>query len=277
MFEVKLVDSARGIFEVFTYGQGEPLAYTHLYSEYNSNGDIMSQQLSDYYKVYVINLRGAGQSDDQTEDYTYSMDDAIHDLEAVRKALDIEKWAFAGHSTGGFLALKYAVMYPKSLTKIIAGGLCASGEYMNHPDSIYCAKNPNNQRMKDIFTEMRSPEATSEERNELAKEWIMMSLYRKDAYYDMLKRKNSGRTLMFKIDYFTEELKEYDVRDELKQSAVRAYIYCGRHDAQCPYVFSKEAADLMPNATLETFEYSNHIPDIEEEDKFKKFLESTVS
>src|SRR5699024_6618996 len=131
------------------------------------------------------------------------------------------------------------------LIKIIAGGLCASGEYMNHPDSIYCTKNPNSQRMKGIFTEMRSPEATSEERNELAKEWIMMSLYRKDAYDDMLKRKHSGRNLMFKIDYYTEELTEYDVRDELKQSGVRAYIYCGRHGAQCPDVLIKEAADLM--------------------------------
>src|SRR5690625_3249247 len=111
------------------------------------------------------------------------MDDAIYDLEAVRQALSIDEWSFAGHSTGGFLALKYAVMYPDSLTKIIAGGLCASGEYMYHPDSIYCKENPNNQKMKDIFEEMRSSDVTREERIELAKEWIMMSLYRKDAYY----------------------------------------------------------------------------------------------
>lgn len=277
MFNIKLVESKRGIFEVFTRGQGEPLVYTHLYSEYNAYGNLMSQQLSEHYKVYVINLRGAGKSDDKTEGYTYSMDDAIHDLEAVRKALNIDKWTFAGHSTGGFLASKYAVMYPESLTKIIAGGLCASGEYMNHPESIYCTDNPNNKRMKEIFSEMREPDASREGRMELSKEWIMMSLYRKDAYYDMLKRKESGRTLMFKIDYFTDELKHYDIRNELQKSDVRAYIYCGLHDAQCPYVFSKEAANLMPNATLESFEYSNHMPDIEEEEKFKRFIESTVS
>lgn len=152
MFETKLVESSRGIFEVFVRGEGEPLIYTHLYSEYNSLGNLMSQQLSEHYKVYIINLRGAGQSDNQTEKYTYSMDDAIHDLEAVRESLNIKEWAFAGHSTGGFLALKYAIMYPGSLTKIIAGGLCATGEYMNHPESIYCKENPNNQRMLDIFT-----------------------------------------------------------------------------------------------------------------------------
>ncbi len=145
------------------------------------------------------------------------MDDAIHDLEAIREALDIDKWTFSGHSTGGFLALKYAVMYPDSLTKIIAGGLCASGEYMNHPGSIYCTDNPNNKRMKGIFSEMRASEVTREERIELSKEWIMMPFYRKDAYYDMLKRKESGRTLMFKIDYFTDELKNYDVREDLKK------------------------------------------------------------
>lgn len=277
MFETKLVETSRGTFEVFTRGEGAPLVYTHLYSEYNSLGNLMSQQLSEYYKVYIINLRGAGQSDDQTEEYTYSMDDAIRDIEAVREALNIEQWGFAGHSTGGFLALKYAVMYPESLTKIIAGGLCASGEYMNHPESIYSKKNPNNKRMLEIFDELRASETTGEERRELSKEWIMMSLYNKDAYYEMLKRKESGRTLMFKIDYFTDELADYDVREQLKETHVRAYIYCGLHDAQCPHVFSKEAADLMPNATLETFEYSNHMPDIEEEVKFEAFLKSTIS
>src|SRR5699024_9311587 len=133
MFETKLVELTRGIFEVFTYGQEEPLAYTHLYSEYNSNGNIMSQELSEHYKVYVINLRGSGQSDDQTEDYTYSMDDAIHELDAVRKALDLEKWTFAGHCTGGLLVLKYGVRCPESSTKIKAGRCCGLGDEMSIP------------------------------------------------------------------------------------------------------------------------------------------------
>lgn len=236
----------------------------------------MSQHLSERYKVYIINLRGAGKSDDQTEKYTYSMDDAIHDLEAVREALNIEKWTFSGHSTGGFLALKYSVMFSGRLTKIIAGGLCASGEYMSHPESIYCKDNPNNKRMMEIFKEMRQSDKTREQRIELSKEWTMMSLYRKEAYYEMLTRKMSGRTLVQKIDHFTSELRDYDVREQLKTSSVRAFIYCGRHDAQCPHVFSEEAARLMPNGTLETFEYSNHSPDIEEEEKFKAFIASTI-
>lgn len=276
MFEAGILETDRGNFEIFKGGAGEPLAFTHLYSEFNALGDIMSQQLAEHYTVYIINLRGAGKSDGPTYDHTYSMDDAVRDMEAVREALDIGRWAFAGHSTGGFLTLKYSVMYPESLTKIIAGGLCASYEYMNHPESIYNSDNPNNKRMTEIFAVLRNPETLREERIALSKEWLLMSLYKEETYDEIMKRKQSGRTLMEKIDYFTSELKDYDVREALKTSPVEAFIYSGRHDAQCPHVFSAEAADLMPNGAMTTFEYSNHSPDIEEEEKFKEFISSTV-
>lgn len=40
MFNTELIHSKRGTFEVFVYGQGEPLVYTHLYSEYNAYGNL---------------------------------------------------------------------------------------------------------------------------------------------------------------------------------------------------------------------------------------------
>ncbi len=64
MFIQKLIQTDRGQFEIFIRGEGEPLAFTHLYSEFNENGDIMSQNLSENYTVFIINLRGAGKTDD---------------------------------------------------------------------------------------------------------------------------------------------------------------------------------------------------------------------
>ncbi|MCC4721855.1 alpha/beta fold hydrolase [Salinicoccus sp. RF5] len=189
MLRASLIDTERGQFELFKKGKGPPLTITHLYSEFNEKGRIMSQDLSEHYTVHVINLSGAGRSVDQTDEYTYSMDDAIHDLEAIRESLRFDEWTFSVYSTGGFLALKYAVMCPGSLTKIIAGGLCASYEYMEHASTLYCKDNPSNQRMKEMFTELRKPEIPLEEHIVLSKEWIMMSLYRKDAYYELLNRK----------------------------------------------------------------------------------------
>lgn len=81
---------------------------------------------------------------------------------------------------------------------------------------------------------------------------------------------------MHKLDYSTKKLDNYDIRDDLRQCKTAAFIYCGLHDAQCPYIFSKEAAELLPNASLETFEFSNHLPFIEEEEKFKEYIRLTV-
>lgn len=47
------------------------------------------------------------------------MTETIKDLEAIREALYINKRGFAGHSTGGMLALVYATEAQESLTKIL--------------------------------------------------------------------------------------------------------------------------------------------------------------
>ena len=54
------------------------------------------------------------------------------------------------------------------------------------------------------------------------------------------------------------------------------FIYCGKHDVQCPYIFSREIANLIPNATLTKFEESNHNPFVEEIDKFNQFVKNTL-
>ncbi len=227
--------------------------------------------------VYLVNLKGCGSSDKAEHKYEYSMLEAVNDLEAIRESLEFEKWGFAGHSTGGMLALMYATTASKSLTKIVAGGLCASAEYMNHPGSIYCKDNPNNARIKEIISLLNSPQTPLEERRALNKEWSLMSIYETDRYEEMMNRPNSGKTVSSRLNYFSyNELNSYDVRPYLADVDVAAFIYCGRYDAQCPHEFSKEAADLMPNATMTTFELSNHNPFVEEEETFKQFVNATV-
>ncbi|MDI7741262.1 alpha/beta hydrolase [Lysinibacillus fusiformis] len=278
MWEQLLIETNRGSFEVFKSGSGEPICVTHLYSEYDQRGNLFANQFTDHYTVYLVNLRGCGKSTDDTSIYTYSMSDSVEDIEAIRHSMAIDKWIFAGHSTGGMLALKYAIMHPESLMHIVAGGLCASSDYMNHPDSIYCQENPNNKRIKEIFTMLRHPNTTLEERKSGNKEWTLMSLYLEESYEKMISRPNSGRTVSKRLDYFSYvELPTYDLRPQLAKVLTKAYIYCGKFDAQCPHQYSAEAASLMPNATFYTFEKSNHFPFVDEEDRFKEFIGSTYA
>lgn len=277
MWEQSLIETSRGNFEYFKKGNGEPLCVTHLYSEYNANGNTFALPFTEEYTVYLVNLKGCGKSDKAEQESEYNMSETVKDLEAIRESLEHQKWGFAGHSTGGMLALMYAIMAQESLTKIIAGGLCASAEYMNHPGSIYCKENPNNARIKEIISLLNSSETPVEERRKLNKEWSLMSIYEPNRYEEIMNRPNSGKVVSPRLNYFSyEELKEYDLRPFLSNIYIPTFIYCGRYDAQCPHEFSKEAADLITNATMTTFELSNHNPFVEEEEKFKQFVNGTV-
>ena len=277
MWERLMIDSARGVFEVFTIGQGKPVCVTHLYSAFNENGNLFASKFTKQHQVFLVNLTGCGNSRVAQSDEEYSMAESVKDLEAVRKALEIDQWIFAGHSTGGMLGLKYAILHPESLEKIIVGGLCPSADYMKHKDSIYCRDNPNNQRIREIIALLGNSETTLETRREVSKEWSLMSLFDEKSYEEMASRPNSGKTVSPRLDYYSyKELPSYDLREELKTVQVPAFIYAGKYDAQCPYEYGVETAELMPNARFQPFLSSNHFPFIEEEEAFEGFVESAL-
>ncbi|EZH66563.1 alpha/beta hydrolase [Bacillaceae bacterium JMAK1] len=277
MWTQQLIETDRGVFEVFIKGDGEPLAVTHHYSAFNERGNAFANPFTDVYTVYLINLRGAGQSVEAEHEHEYSMEETVIDLEALREVLGFVQWAYAGHSTGGMLALKYAINQPGSLTKIIAGGAAASYEYGSDSSSIYCPKNPNFTRIVEIMDQLNDPTTPIETRKKLNYEWALMSYYSEDKLQDAMTKPNSGKTVGERLDYFRKvEYPTYDVREKLKNVTVPSYIYAGKYDAQCPMKFGIEIAQLIPTASLTIFEESNHNPFSEEEAKFQEFVNGTA-
>lgn len=277
MWTQNMVETPRGNFEYFKMGKGEPLCITHQYTAFNSNGNIFAAPFTTHYTVYLINLRGCGNSSDSTVHDDFSFKNSVQDLEAIRSALGFAQWSFAGHSTGGMLGLNYALMHPNSLKKIIIGGLSASSHYMSHPDSIYCKSNPNNSRLLEILQLLKDPTKSLEERRALNKEWNLMSIYKKEHYDKIMARPNSGKVVTKRLDYFiSTELKNFDLTESLKTIKLPTYIYCGKYDTQCPLVFSEEIASLIPNAYLTIFEESSHNPFVEEEGVFNSFVKTTT-
>ncbi|HFJ9369874.1 alpha/beta hydrolase [Bacillus cereus] len=277
MWKTNIIKTTRGKFEYFVKGEGPPLCVTHMYSEYNDNGNTFANPFTDFYSVYLVNLKGCGNSDLANNDSEYSMTETVKDLEAIRKALYINKWGVAGHSTGGMLALVYATEAQESLTKIIVGGAAASMEYASHKDSIYCSENENFNRIVSIMNALNDDSTLQEERKALSREWALMSFYSGEKLEEALKFPNSGKTVGNRLNYFRQvEYKNYDVRQKLEYVKIPSFIYCGKHDTQCPYIFSREIANLIPNAVLTKFEESNHNPFVEEIDKFNQFVNNTL-
>ncbi|MGE7842066.1 alpha/beta fold hydrolase [Lysinibacillus sp. NPDC093712] len=276
MWTQYMIETPRGHFEYFKMGNGEPICITHQYTEFNSKGNIFAAPFAKHYTVYLINLRGCGNSSDSTLTDDYSFMTSVKDLEAIRISLGLSQWSFAGHSAGGMLGLIYAITNPNSLQKIIVGGLSASSKYMSHPDSIYCKSNPHNPRLLEILKLLKDPSKTLEERRALNKEWNLMSVYKKEEYDNIMSRPNSGKAVNKRLDYFiSTELKNYDITNSLKEIDIPSFIYCGRFDTQCPFVFSEEIATAINNSSLTIFDESSHNPFVEEEEAFDSFVKST--
>ena len=101
------------------------------------------------YRVLFLDQRGTGRSTpigtlpdltptEQAEYLThFRADSIVADLEWIRGALDVDKWAVLGQSFGGFCALHYLSVAPQSLSAaFMTGGLPPIGV---HPDEIYRA------------------------------------------------------------------------------------------------------------------------------------------
>lgn len=273
MWEKQFVKTDRGQFEIFVQGEGEPLCITHLYSAFNELGNYLADLFVKNFKVYLINLKEAGNSCKVEHEEELSMSETAKDLEAIRSALHYEKWSFGGHSTGGMLGLVYATMFPESLTKLIVGGASSSYEYGFHKDSMYCSKSPLNERIREILTIIKSPNATMEEKKNANKEWTNLSLYNVDRREEYFEKPSSGMVVQRRLDYYSFfDLPNYHINNELTRVEIPTIVYCGRYDAQCPLVFSEEIDACLINSKLYIFENSNHYPFIEEKEKFYEMV-----
>lgn len=83
------------------------------------------------------------------------MIETIHDLEAIREALQLPTWHFAGHSTGGMLGLLYAITYPNSLQSLVVAGAAASN-YTETPFCIYHPAHPQFHYMQKLIENLKA-------------------------------------------------------------------------------------------------------------------------
>ncbi|AOH53507.1 alpha/beta hydrolase [Peribacillus muralis] len=269
MWKRKMIETKRGIFEVFVQGEGEAVCITHLYSEFNELGYYFADAFVHAFKVYLVNLKGAGRSSKPVVGAEMSMKESVGDLEAIREELGLEQWGFAGHSTGGMLGLVYATCFPDSLSKIMVGGATATNKYMEHEGSMYSPSSPLNKKWKEIFYIMESSQHTIEKKRAANREWTDMSLYNKRKRDGYFQKPSSGRVVQRRLNYFSfYDLPSFDIQDELARVSIPAIVYCGRHDAQCPFIFSEDIDARLKNSKLYIFEESNHFPYLEEKEGF---------
>ncbi|MEH7150531.1 MULTISPECIES: alpha/beta fold hydrolase [Bacillus] len=267
MWKRQIIHTKRGTFEFFTKGDGESLCITHHYSQFNETGDYFADVFTATHRVFLINLRDTGRSVTAHSENELSMIETIHDLEAIREALQLPTWHFAGHSTGGMLGLLYAITYTNSLQSLVVAGAAASN-YTETPFCIYHPEHSQFHYMQELIENLKSPHLTSEERKELSTKRTKLSLYKPENYNSYFCKPIKKTMSVSRMNTFVNEYPSFDLREYLPSIQTKTLIICGRYDVQCPIQYSIKMHDGIRNSIFIPFDNSNHYPFLEEATQF---------
>jgi proline iminopeptidase len=230
--------------------------------------------LAERMQVIYVDHRGQGRSARGPKE-SYTLDNNVEDLEALRQHLGLGKVVVIGVSYGGMVALAYASRYPESVSHLIAVVTSPSHRFLERAQQIVAERGTDEQRaMADILW------AGAFEDEEQLKQYyaVMGPLY--SLKHDPEKARESRERGIRSIDAINQGfggfLRTYDVSDDLHKITAPTLVIGGRHDWICPPEFSEEIARLIPHADLRIFENSAHSVAADEHDALLDVIKGFV-
>jgi proline iminopeptidase len=144
-FGSERVDIGETVLEVLEAGEGPvTFACTHPYVDASGPQPAggLSDALADAGRTFYVAPRGTVRSDPEERPEKLGMHQTVDDLEALRRALGVERWVVSGTSTGGMTALEYGLRYPESVSGLVCIGGAASWRFLEDPGCIYNPEHP---------------------------------------------------------------------------------------------------------------------------------------
>ncbi|MBO2011037.1 alpha/beta hydrolase [Siccationidurans soli] len=98
-------------------GSGEPLICLPGWPQTWFSYHPIAAQLSEHYRVIIVDIRGMGSSDKPESGYDKKT--MAQDIYALMQHLGLSKASLLGHDIGGMVAASFAFNYPEATTKLI--------------------------------------------------------------------------------------------------------------------------------------------------------------
>ena len=114
-------------------GAGTPMILLHGLASQSHIFDLVAPRLAKNFRVLALDQRGHGRSDKPDSGYDWAT--LAIDLDAILKALRIDRAVLAGHSWGGNVAVQYAADQPDHVSGLILidGGFLQIGDRLDWP------------------------------------------------------------------------------------------------------------------------------------------------
>lgn len=111
-------------------GDGPPLFMVHGIGARRSTWDRITERLQDRFTCIRYDLRGHG--DSPMPPLPFGLDDLVADLEALRGKLGYEKIHVIGHSLGGMIGPRYALLHPD---RVLSLGILSTAAFRTEDDA----------------------------------------------------------------------------------------------------------------------------------------------
>jgi proline iminopeptidase len=221
--------------------------------------------LSQYLQLVYFDHRGQGRSARGNKE-TYTLENNVEDMEALRQHLGLDKIIVIGTSYGGMVALSYAVRYPENVSQLVIVASTASYRFIERAKEILAERGTAEQ----IAVAQRLWDGNFENEQQLQEYFTVMgSMYSQK--HDPEQAGKNWQRVILSVDAinvaFGGFLRTYDVVDKLHLITAPTLVIGGRHDWICAPEFSEEIAKGIPQAELEIFENSGHSIRVDEPEK----------
>ncbi len=222
--------------------------------------------LSDIFKLIFYDHRGHGGSGRPSID-TITYEQLADDANTLREILGYDKIGVIGNSAGGYIALQYAIRYPKNISYLILLDTAPAFDYLGELMVNVKNKNPT----PEIIATLNAPVAPSAEgfRDQFK---TLMPLYFyefnseiKDMVYKLIDKIIMNHEVAALND---ELMPKFNVTSQLNKIEAPTLILVGKDDFICPPSQAKRMHDNIPNSDLHIFEKCGHFPFIEVPDEF---------
>ena len=212
--------------------------------------------LSEIAQLVYFDHRGHGRSARGNPE-TYTLDNNVEDLEALRQHLGLEQIGLLGFSYGGMVALTYASRYPHRVSQLIPVVTAADSRFLALAQAKLAQEGTSEQQA--IAQLLWDGTFTSEQQ---LQEYFQLLGPLYSLTFDLEKSMDAWRRVIFNPEAINQAfggfLKTYDIRAELPQISAPTLVIGAEQDWICPPQFSRDIAQAIPNARLEIVPNSGH-------------------
>jgi proline iminopeptidase len=224
--------------------------------------------------VVLYDQRGTGASKRIQTGASQSMDAQVADLDAVRQALGLNKFALLGDSYGGMVAMAYAAAHPEHVAKLILSDSPGpSWKSIVHllPDVFPDIQEHNKQEEQKLGSATEAA-ARAGLRNHFR--MIFYSPEKRDAYMSHMGDLGFEPAVGEAVAKATADL---DLAPKLADFKCQTLVINGRYDMNVAPRTAWQLAHAIPGARLVIFEQSGHLPSYEEPQKYVEVLEDFLN